>query len=486
MEIDYTKFKDFNKLIDDTVPIEKSFEDFFEYDYFSSKSEALNIISDGYNILPSIYHKTVLDPLKNVFTNSYDELSGYLKRYPGRSIYRDYFDAIYQRKIGYMLKYTNAFEESCADIYDGFLSMEERVGVKFPDYQYYAPLVKWGQRYWGPYTWPVPAPQYQYEVPGLAVSLVNLPPAWTRNIVYWTVVGHEVAGHDIIRADDGLLNELEDIIVEQIKNDVVFKKEEEVTYNGRKIPFTQFASKYWRQTMSEASADVLGVLNIGPARGLGLALDLISYREAIRGERVLSKSKRTTAVHPFDQLRILMSADVIRNLPGLDVEISTKYADSLQEIAERYGNGKSDFKLIEKTKSGDKDVVIIPYEPMREAVKIVANTVAFNSLNKLDGHSFNEINTWTNSDESLSQRIADDLYENKEPSIESKAEGDVFAAHILAGSALTLANSYVNLIDTTEIAVAALNKLYNKNRVFRGFPISHNSDMYMHSMIPDS
>jgi hypothetical protein len=481
LNVEYTKFKDFDKLIENTVPIQKSFEDFFEYDYFKSKSEALNMISEGYNLLPSVYHKTFLDPFKGLFTNFYDELIGYLKRSPEDLYFGDYFDVIYQKKIGYMQKYTNAFEECCADVYDGFLSMEERLGVKPPDYQKYAPLVKWGEREQGAYTYTALSDKIWPQI-----SLVSLPPSWTRNIALWTVVGHEVAGHDIIMADDGLLNELEDVIVEQIKNNEVFKKEEEVTYNGRKIPFTEFASKYWRQTMSEASADVLGILNVGPGRAIGGVLSHVSSREASRGERVLSKSMKTTAVHPFGQLRILMASDVIRSLPALDIESSTKYADSLEEIAERYGNGKSDFKLIEQTKSGNKDVVIIPYEPMRESVKIVANTVAFNSLSKLDGHSFNEINTWTNSDESLAQRIADDLYENREPSIESKAEGDVFAAHILAGSALTLASSYVNVVDTTELAVAALNKLYNKNRVYRGFPIAHNSDIYRHSMMPDS
>jgi hypothetical protein len=40
-----------------------------------------------------------------------------------------------------MQKYTNAFEECCSDIYEGFLSIEERIGVKSPDYQTYSPLV---------------------------------------------------------------------------------------------------------------------------------------------------------------------------------------------------------------------------------------------------------------------------------------------------------------------------------------------------------
>jgi hypothetical protein len=57
MNTDYTKLKDFDKLLDNTTPIVKSFEDFFKYDYFKSKSDVLNLISEGYNLLPSIYHK---------------------------------------------------------------------------------------------------------------------------------------------------------------------------------------------------------------------------------------------------------------------------------------------------------------------------------------------------------------------------------------------------------------------------------------------
>jgi hypothetical protein len=99
LNVDYTKFKDLDKLIDNTVPIQKSFEDFFEYDYFKSKSEALNMISEGYNLLPSVYHKTFLDPFKDLFTNFYDELIGYLKRSPEDLYFGDYFDVIYQKKL---------------------------------------------------------------------------------------------------------------------------------------------------------------------------------------------------------------------------------------------------------------------------------------------------------------------------------------------------------------------------------------------------
>lgn len=77
--------------------------------------------------------------------------------------------------------------------------------MKLPDKGALAPLVKWGNPDFGPYTWPVDAT----STFGVQAAIVNLPPAHAeKGILAWAALSHETAGHDILHADSGLAAEL--------------------------------------------------------------------------------------------------------------------------------------------------------------------------------------------------------------------------------------------------------------------------------------
>src|ERR1051326_5459721 len=82
LHMNLTELKDFDSLIEKTLPIIKSEEDFKNINYFNTKQKLLSYIYEGYTVLPLVYHKTFLDPLKDIATNYYEELTGYIKRYP--------------------------------------------------------------------------------------------------------------------------------------------------------------------------------------------------------------------------------------------------------------------------------------------------------------------------------------------------------------------------------------------------------------------
>ena len=138
-----------------------------------------------------------------------------------------------------------------SDLYDGFLSAEDRRGVKTPDFEVIAPLVKWGSPDSGPYTWPVDATRTF----GLTVGVVNLPPSNARlGLCAWAALGHECGGHDILHADRGLLSELDDRVGAALV----------------KAKLGTRMANYWSSRIDETASDVLGVLNLGPAAGIGL------------------------------------------------------------------------------------------------------------------------------------------------------------------------------------------------------------------------
>src|SRR5712691_1148404 len=112
--------------------------------------------------MPPLYRQAVFTP----FVQTLDEIgeSGFneiLLRDPGREglarLMLDIAQAILQRGEGFEPKASAAFQEVVSDLYDGFLSAEDRGGVEPPDEEVLPPLVKFGDPEAGPYTWPVDA-----------------------------------------------------------------------------------------------------------------------------------------------------------------------------------------------------------------------------------------------------------------------------------------------------------------------------------------
>ena len=94
----------------------------------------------------------------------------------GAGLVLDVAHAILQNGERYEDQATDAFQEVVSDLYDGFLSMADRLGVNPPDHSTVAPLVKWGNPDFGPYTWTISAT----ESIGLGTGIVSLPPANAR------------------------------------------------------------------------------------------------------------------------------------------------------------------------------------------------------------------------------------------------------------------------------------------------------------------
>ena len=444
---------------------------------YETKEQALSIINSGYKSIPKIYHEVFLDPLKKLVNSyDYDLIQRALEEH---SLFYDLLNCIHQRSTQ-DLKATHAFEETVADLYDGYLSNIERSGIKAPDITAFSPLVIWSKTDGGPYTWPA---NFGSKL-ALEISLVSMPTTYKKNVALWAAIGHEVGGHDILRADRGLLSELSEIVeAKLIEHKNCVKLRESVTINGRKdYSVAQFAARYWRHRIDESASDVCGVLNLGPAAGFGMAILLLT----LRNDKLINRLP-TEDVHPFDPLRIILAADVVRSLRDLDFQTCEAYADALEDVVNIYGSKAQDegFILHSQTEGGDYLEAVIPYEGMRESVKIVAEVISSTRFKSLENHSLSEINTWTNSDEILVQRIVGDLDGGKPPSIDNGWDDQkLYAAHLLAGGIIQLMKD--RKIDTvSENTIDSLVKLYELNPVWKGFPTRFRGNVYFHSLIAE-
>lgn len=364
--------------------------------------------------LPAIYQEDVCIPyinkLKRIGQNGFNKI---LRRDPFKigeaSLMLDIAQAILQNGEGYLQKATDAYQEVLSDLYDGFLSEEDRIGVKKPDLSVLPPLAKWGCPDDGPYTWT--AASTQYFGFGKRTAIVNLPPAHARlGILAWAALGHETCGHDILDADDGLVPELANALQVELEDGDV----------GSILP------SYWSYRIDETASDVLGMLNMGPAAGIALVGYFRALNAAAGKEPILGNigPRDSNAVHPVDILRGYLAAAITRQLEFSDRDewakaIEMEVDKDLRAI--RLGSARTGF-------------IDISPDYARRSAEIVAETLVHGKVDALEYHSLGEIQNWRDEDEWTMMELRS-LLTRTGPLPNLYAEG-VYAAHAVSAAVI--------------------------------------------------
>ena len=373
----------------------------------------LNRLKNCKDKLPDIYIKELYEPfleyLQGIGEEKFNEIldeDKELERLGGIII--DVAYAILQRGEKYCEKPTNAFQALVSDLYDGFLSDEDRKNVKKPDKSIIAPLVKWGNPEFGPYTWPVDATKNV----GVNVAIVNLPPSHARgSLLGWSTIGHETGGHDILHADTGLLEELQNNIESSLN-----------------IQWLNKLAKYWSERVDETASDILGILNMGPAAGIGLIGYFRGIIDAIYGEPKLNSVGSLRDPHPADILRGYLAAEAVKLL---DFSEKNNYAKIIEEETNK------DLKQI---KLGNETFDI---DSIRKSCKIVADTIINTKLKSLENHSLGEIQNWHDEDEDIANKLR--IYLRNDIALPEIMDSNVYATHVVAASVYEAISKNSNL-----------------------------------------
>ena len=356
--------------------------------------------------LPPLYRVNASDPfIAAVKELGADGFAHVLEKDPHREgaagLLLDIAQAILQNGEGYLPRATDGFQEVISDLYDGFLSAEDRRGVKAPDYETIPPLVKWGAPTAGPYTWPVDATSSF----GMHVGVVNLPPANARRgICAWAALGHECGGHDILHADEGLLKEFADKVAAAL---VAAKL-------GNNL------AEYWSDRVDETASDVLGILNLGPAAAVGVLAYFRGINAALGWGPVLSSEGDGDDPHPADVVRGWLGGEVVRLLKFKD---AAAWADA----------------LVKETDKDARKVVLggvhVTTANAKKSAAVVANTIAAGKLAALDGHALSEIQNWRDRDEALVANLTDPLTMAVE--LPTRYAGGTDAAHVVSAAVMS-------------------------------------------------
>lgn len=308
----------------------------------------------------------------------------------------DVAQAVLQHGEGYQARATDAFQEVVSDLYDGFLSAEDRRDVKPPDAGVLPPLVRWGDADAGPYTWPATATASL----DVNAAVVSLPAAnASRGILAWAALAHETAGHDILAADAGLHDELARVVRERLLA----------------VQQAPAIADYWADRIDETASDVMGVLNMGPAAAVGL----IGYFRALNGAWGDTPSLRNVGAqddpHPADIARAYLAAETVRLLP---FQGAARWADLLVAEADRD---------LGRIRLGDTAVTAAAAKASAAAV---AQAIVATRLRALEGHAIGEIQTWGDRDEAIVAELRRGLRDGR-AGAGRYAEG-AYAAHAVA------------------------------------------------------
>lgn len=349
---------------------------------------------------------------------------------------------ILQNGEGFQQAALDAFEEVVSDLYDGFLSAEDRSGVKPPDRGVIPPLVKFGNPDFGPYTFPIEATSSLrlQGGTGLGAAIVSLPPAHARlGLLAWSALGHETGGHDILSADIGLKAELMRAVRKKLQ-----------------AAGLSLLASYWSRRIDETASDVLGILNMGPAAAIGL----IGF---FRGFSSVSKLRSTGPAsdpHPADVLRGFLAAATVKLL---SFDGATDWSDIIR--AETH-------KDVTTIRIED---VVVSEQQAEQSAALVAEAIAKTELTSLEQTALIEIQDWRNEDDAIVLQLRDVL--TRSTPLPANLGAGAFAAHAVAAAVVAALTAGADIPRIFQRMITVLKAMHDANPSFGPLFITHPGDI---------
>jgi hypothetical protein len=351
-----------------------------------------------------------------------------------------------------------------SNLYRSFLDKAKREAVNIPSSDFLPPLAMFqssGRN--GPFTLPCDDVTQLFAS---SVGVVSLPSTYRDHPVIWAALAHETGGHDVTHADAGLVAELGQGI-------------QHLFGGGPLVPtqplnLHQFLGALWNYWIDEASADVYGLLNIGPQFAFNLAAFFAALNERAQPGASPLPSLRTTSgpdeqmrldPHPTDIVRLHLAIGAIENLTGLAAADKDRYIADISSLAQLCAQGATTV-----TVQGDIAITrdhwrrvnhTFPLTQLQSAAHRVGAFIVTTKLQTLGGHSIQDIETWDDADEAIAQSIATAF---QGPANAATLGDD---AQLLAGATAVLLARPELYDSVTEQMVTALDQSFATDPVWR-------------------
>lgn len=396
--------------------------------------------------LPKLYQQAAAQPffdkLQSIGQSGFQQI---LLQDPdktsGAGLMLDIAQAILQDGEHFNEIQTDAFEEVVADLYDGFLSAQDRAGIKMPDRAVLPPMVKWGNPDSGPYTWPIDATS-SFDI---QTSVVNMPPANARKgLVAWAALGHETCGHDILHANVGLQAEM--------------AKNLQLALHG--LPLN--LPNYWAQRIDETSSDVMGILNTGAVAGIGLIAYFRGLNAAFGGDGRLRNNGPAGDPHPADILRGYLAASTVRLL---SFGKAGAWADAIEAETDK------DLGARNVTIAGH----VVKVADAKKSAQLVAETLVKQTTSVLHNHSLIDIQDWRDTDEDIVSQIRP-LLSATGPISGGIIQG-AFAAHVVSAAVTAALAKDAEIPIIFSRMIQLLKAMHDKSPTWGPLAVIHRSNI---------
>jgi len=416
----------------------------------ASLADLKSRLSGAQDKLPPVYRQALYAPYVALVNTLKDaDFAGIVHNPDTASFFFDFAQAILQHAEGYAAKATGAFQEVVSDLYDGFLSQEDRSHIKLPDRDTITPIVKWGNPQDGPYTITIESAR-QIKV-GCAV--VNLPPAIASGVlVGWSSLAHETAGHDIAHADEGLVPEMK----QRVQDAIAASKK----IAGASLKKT--LASYWGRCMDETSADIMGILNMGPAPAIGMIPFFRSFLVQFGRQPHLRNEGPSGDPHPADILRVMLGAAAVKLL---------SFGSASDWAAAISKEGLKDLTTIYLDGDGTTKGTKVDADAAQASADIVAATLITTPFETLHRHSLQEIQDWKESDEQIAQGLRAVL-RKQSPATAEELKG-AYAAHLVAAAVYEALEVSQGIAPLFQSMIDILKQMHDANAAWGPLYVMH-------------
>jgi hypothetical protein len=372
----------------------------------------LKAVGAGEPALPLLYRNKYAEPLKQALPGAMTNSD------PNRRLVGDNLETVTGAVYQHAAKVTGATElrqflAVISNLYRSFLDATKRAAINLPKVETIPPLAVFQSNgAGGPFTNPVDGMQAEF---GIDVGVVSLPATMRAHPILWASLAHEVGGHDVLHADDGLLGELAAKLEQHFGG--------ALPVPGHSITLPQLLSLVWPWWVDEAASDIYGLLNIGPSFAFNLAFFFASFRAPKGGlgpgdpptlgtESGFDPNDPAQAldVHPTDILRLSIAIGAIRSLTHLSLATRNAYAEDLRHLITLCTGNAQEILLAGKVYPDLHHAIPLrvraPLSPMQAAAEEVGALVTTAKLKALGGHGIQDIETWDDADESVARHLA--------------------------------------------------------------------------------
>jgi len=426
----------------------------------------LKAVNAGEPALPLLYRARYADKLKAQLPSAMSSPDPQ-RRLAGDSL-ETITGAVYQHAANVSVaKPLNRFLAVISNLYRSFLDESKRAKINLPKVETVPPLAVFqsnGQQ--GPFTLPVDGMEGQF---GIDVGVVSLPSAMRAHPILWASLAHEVGGHDVLHADDGLLDEMAGKLQQHFGGGPI--------QPGGNITMAQLMSLVWPWWVDEAASDIYGLLNIGPTFALNLAFFFASFRAPKGGLKPTdpptlgtfsgfdpSDPAKELDVHPTDILRLSLAIGAIQSLKALAPATRTGYVNDLRQLIVLCGGGAKEITLVGNVFTDNTHAVPVqvkvPIAPMQAAAEAAGSLMVSATFKRLAGHSIQDIETWDDADEATARHAAHLMGAGQS----AVSAGD--DAHLLAGATLAALDAPAKYAAIGALLDAALDDSYARDKIW--------------------